>query len=422
MTVNAFGMVAGRVAAMGLGFVFWLLAAHAAPQADVGFAAAVVSAMMLCTQFAQLGVGSAFISLLGSDSRAPRILLDVALTLTAAGSAVVAGAFLVIARTWLPELGRVSETAGWTAMFLAMCVFGTVGIVLDQVSVGLGRGVLVVNRTVAFGAVTLIPLAVMLALRLPMHALELAACWVAAGAAATVVGLRQLRWTVPDSSVDALQRRQKASRSYRYRPRWERVLGRRMVSVGLANHLLTLCERAPGFILPVVVTEVLSPEATAVWYIVWMSAWVVFTAPISMGIAQFAEAARRPEGSAATTSTALRASLIYAGIGAILLAALAHPVLRLLGPRYAEAGVTPLRLLLLGVLPLAVVSAYYAHCRASRRLAEAIVVGSLAGLASVVVPAAAATRYGLAGIALAWVAVQAAVAVFAGVRLWTARS
>jgi O-antigen/teichoic acid export membrane protein len=414
-------MVSGRVAAMGLGFIFWLMAAHAAPQADVGFAAAVVSAMMLCTQFAQLGVGSAFIALLPSQRRPPAHLLDIALTLTAVGSALVATAFLLVARAWLPELGRVSAAPTWSAAFLAMCVFGTIGIVLDQVNVGLGRGAQVVIRTAAFGAITLVPLAVMLAVGLPMNAMQLTACWVAAGAAATAVGVLQLRKTVP-TAIGGDEGRRAVQEHYRYRPRWERVLGGRMMTVGLSNHLLTLCERAPGLILPIVVTELLSAEATAVWYVVWMGAWVVFTAPVSVGIAQFAEASRRPEAAAAATRTALRASLLYAGTGAILVAALAYPVLYLLGPQYADPGVTPLRLLLLGVLPLAVVSAYYAQCRANGRLAEAIGLAAAAGLGAVAIPAIAGTQYGLAGMALAWVAVQAIAAGWAGIRLWAARS
>jgi O-antigen/teichoic acid export membrane protein len=407
---------------MGLGFIFWLTAAHAAPQADVGFAAAVVSAMMLCTQFAQLGVGSAFIALLPSERRPPAHLLDIALTLTVVGSAFVATGFLLVAKAWLPELGRVSATPTWTAAFLAMCIFGTIGIVLDQVNVGFGRGAQVLIRTAAFGGITLLPLAIMLAVGVPMNAMQLAACWVAAGAAATAVGLVQLRKTVPLGVVSADVPTGAARGRYRYRPRWERGLGGRMMTVGLANHLLTLCERAPGLILPIVVTELLSAEATAVWYIVWMCAWVVFTAPISIGIAQFAEASRRPEAAAAATRTALRASLLYAGIGAVLVAALANLVLHLLGPQYADQGVTPLRLLLLGVLPLAVVSAYYAQCRASGRLAEAIGLATVAGLGAVAIPAMAGTQYGLAGMALAWVAVQAIAAGWAGMRLWALRS
>jgi O-antigen/teichoic acid export membrane protein len=195
---------------------------------------------------------------------------------------------------------------------------------------------------------------------------------------------------------------------------------RRLLSVGLANHMLTLCERVPGLVLPVVVTELLSAEANAVWYIVWMSAWVVFTTPISVGIALFAEAVRQPESTARATATALRTSLLYAGTAAVGLALLAHPVLRLLGPHYATAGVTPLRILLIGVLPLAVVSAYFAQCRARGRLGEAIAVGILAGVGGVGVPAAMGVHHGLVGIAAAWVAVQGVVACWAGVRLWSA--
>jgi O-antigen/teichoic acid export membrane protein len=105
-----------------------------------------------------------------------------------------------------------------------------------------------------------------------------------------------------------------------------------------------------------------------------------------------------------------------------LIAALAHPVLHLLGPQYADQGATPLRLLLLGVLPLAGVSASYAQCRARGRLAEAIGLAAVAGLGAVALPAMAGTQYGLAGMAVAWVAVLTIAAGWAGMRLWAARS
>jgi O-antigen/teichoic acid export membrane protein len=422
MTGNGIGMLSGRVAAMALGFLFWLVAAHVAPAGQVGFAAAVVSAMMLCTQFAQLGVGSAFISLSPVHRRQPGVLLDVALTLTAIGAVLVACAFLVVARTWLPELGQVTRAPSWTVAFLAMSVLGTAGIVLDQINVALGRGFQVLNRTAAFGLLTLVPCLVLALAGLRTSALVLFSFWVVAGVGATLVGLWQL-WatTRPVTSAPVAGQARHRAYGYRYHPRWEPTLVRQLLTVGLANHALTLCERVPGLVLPVVVTELISAEVNAVWYIVWMSAWVVFTAPISIGIALFAEAANQPERAARATATAMRASLLYAGSGAILLAAVAHPVLRLLGPQYADAGVTPLRLLLLGVVPLAVVSAYYAQCRAGGRLGEAVAAGAVAGVAGVALPAASGVHYGLSGMAVAWVAVQAVVACWAGVRLWTAR-
>ena len=191
------------------------------------------------------------------------------------------------------------------------------------------------------------------------------------------------------------------------------------MSVGLANHLLTLCERAPGLVLPIVVTEILSPEATAVWYIVWMSAWVVFTAPVSMGIAEFAESGEETGESPRNN----RGS--YQGITHLCWRRCGDPgrYLRPLcctcsGPDYAQAGVLPLRLLLIGVVPLSVVSAYDAYCRASRRLSKCSSWATVRGAASIVIPAVAGTQYGLSGMAIAWVTVQMLTAICSGARLW----
>jgi len=194
-----------------------------------------------------------------------------------------------------------------------------------------------------------------------------------------------------------------------------------MVTTGIGNHTLTLCERVPGLVLPIVVTELLSPQANAYWYVIWMSAWVVFITPLSVGVALFAEGSHRPKAMSGATTQALRISLIFGGGGAAVLWLFATPVLDLLGPEYAEAGTTPLRILLFGVVPMAFTSAYYARCRARGRLGEAIAIGVLGGLAAVVVTAIAGVEHGLSGMAIAWVAVQTVISGWAGMRLWMAQ-
>ena len=64
----------------------------------------------------------------------------------------------------------------------------------------------------------------------------------------------------------------KSCGGYLYRPRLVRSLVPAMVTTGIGNHTLTLCERVPGLVLPIVVTELLSPQANAYWYVIWMSA------------------------------------------------------------------------------------------------------------------------------------------------------
>lgn len=406
MTSGAIGLIIGRMAALALGFLFWLVAAHVADPAQVGFTAGVVSAMMLCTQFAQLGMGQAFIALYPQHLRRPAPLLDTVLSMAVIGAVGISLGFLLFARAMFTQLDHVAHDPVWAAAFLVLSVFGTAQIAFDQISMGLERGRQAITRNVACGLLTLAPLAALPALGIGVSKLGLFLAWVLGGAGTVIFGLLQLR---------------KTCGGYLYRPRLVRSLVPAMATTGLANHTLTLTERVPGLALPVVVTELLSPQANAYWYVIWMSAWVVFITPNSVGVALFAEGSHRPETMSGATTQALRVSLVFGGTGAVLLYIIARPLLDLLGHDYARAGAAPLRILLLGVIPMAFVSAYNARCRARRRIGEAIVTGTLGGLAAVIVTAMAGVHYGLSGMAVAWVAVQTAVAGWAGMRLWTAR-
>lgn len=406
MTGGAIGLIIGRMAALALGFLFWLVAAHVAEPAQVGFTAGVVSAMMLCTQFAQLGMGQAFIALYPKHLRKPAPLLDTVLSMAVIGAVGISLGFLLFARAMFTQLDHVAHDPVWAVAFLVLSVFGTAQIAFDQISMGLRHGGQAITRNVACGLLTLAPLAVLPAFGIGVSKLGLFLAWVLGGAGTIIFGLWQL-W--------------KTCGGYLYRPRLVRSLVPAMATTGLANHTLTLTERVPGLALPVVVTELLSPQANAYWYVIWMSAWVVFIAPNSVGIALFAEGSHRPETMAGATTLALRISLAFGGAGALMLCIVAKPVLDLLGHEYARAGVTPLRILLLGVIPMAFVSAYNARCRARRRIGEAIVTGTVGGMAAIIITAMAGLHYGLSGMAVAWVAVQTAVAGWAGMRLWTAR-
>jgi len=204
---------------------------------------------------------------------------------------------------------------------------------------------------------------------------------------------------------------------YRYRPGLTPLTMRRLLVTGLPNHALTLTERAPGLMLPIVVTELISPAANAAWYVAWMMAWVVFIIPIQVGLTTFAEAARRPASLASFVRHAIRSSLLLGGAAALALAAVAPYILSILGSDYASAGTTPLRILVLAVIPLAFVQAYFVTCRSTGRLAEATSVGLASGAFGVVGAALAATAYGLDGMAVVWLVTQAATAAWAVCRL-----
>ena len=399
---NGLALIAAKVVTMGLGFVFWVLAARMFSAYEVGLAAGVVSAMMLCTQLALLGFGSAFITHFPRLQTRPAALLDTSLTSVAVLGVLWGAAFLLVAGWAFRQLDVVASRPVFGVLFVAACVFGTAGILLDQIATALRRGeqALVRNTVCAVGTVGL--LAALAALGAPRDAQTIFLPWALAGLAAGAVGVVQLRRALP-----------------RYRPRAaaDRRLVRELTIAGLPNYALTLAERAPGLVLPVLVAELLSPAANATWYAVWMMAWVVYIVPIQVGMTIFAEVAHDPSSFRASVRRGVLCALAVGTLGAVVLGAGASLALSILGPQFAADGAAPLRVLLLALLPVTFTQAYFSSCRARRRLGEAIATGWLAALASVALAAAAGVAAGLMGMAVAWVAVQSATGLWSVWRL-----
>jgi O-antigen/teichoic acid export membrane protein len=373
------------------------------PPADVGIAAGAVSAVTLCAQVALVGVGSAVITLLPRHMPAPSRLLDTSASMLVLTSLAAGLAFLLFAGTVLEELAVVAADPAYAALFLVLAVSGTLGVLFDQVSTARRRGDQALLRGLAAGVVTLAAVTALgWAAAGPEASLGIFLAWVLGGVTTVVLGLWTMTRAVP---------------GYRPRPRLDRPVAGELVRVGLPNYALTLAERAPGFVLPIVVLELLSPADNAAWYAAWMMSWVVFVVPIQVGMTSFAEIARRPGETRQIVRHGIATSLALGVAGALVLAVIAEPVLGLLGPEYAATGALPLRILLLGIVPMTLIQAYFSLCRARRVLGPAIAIGVASSIASIVLPAMAGVAAGLPATALAWLAVQGVTAVVATVLL-----
>ncbi len=398
---NSLNLVAAKVGTMGLGFVFWLVAARLFARDEVGIAAAVVSAMMACTQLALLGLGSSVIVEYPRHQRAPRVLLDSAQTIVTVVAVLASLGFLALAATML-DLGVVTSSAGYALLFVAASVLGTLGVLFDQVFTAMRRGDQVLVRGACFGLVTVVAL-VAIAVAAPDAGSEaIFLPWVVGGVAMCSLAVIQLRGNVP---------------GYRPRAALDRDMSRGLMARGLPNWGLTLAERMPGYILPVVVVQLLSPSANAAWYAAWMMAWVVYFVPIQVGMGVFAEISHAPERLSAIVRQGVLTSLGVSVVGALAVAAGAHLALSILGHGYAADGTVPLRLLVIGVVPATFTYVYFAACRATDRLREGLACGWTLALASVVGAVVVAPSGGLEGMATAWVVVQCCVGAWSAWRL-----
>ncbi len=394
---SSLGLVAAKAAQTGAGFAFWVVAARATSDREVGLTAAAVSAVMICTQFAVLGTGSAVIVAVGRGEPPARVL-DAAFAIVGVAGTVLAAGYLVLQSVVTPDTASVSVLF-WLA-FLVATVTGTMAIVLDQALVALGRGASATLRYALGGGVTF-GVAALVAWQVHGVAADvLMACWALGTTVACAVGAVQLRRLI----------------GYSPRPSLRAARGRPLLAVGIPHQLLTLTERLPGLVLPLLLAHMVAPEAAAYWYPAWMMAWAAYTAPMLMGIVQFSEGVRDAGRLVSTTWASLRRSLAVGGLAAAVLVIFAHPLLSLLGEQYAESSAEALRWLAAGLVPYAVLHAYNAVCRARGIYAEAIIVGVTLGVALCASALWAADR-GPSAMALAWLVVLAIGAVAVGVRL-----
>ncbi len=391
MLPNSLALIGAKTGMMGLGFVFWVLAARLFDRHDVGVAAGVVSAMMVCTQLALLGLGSSVIAQYPRHAQDPHALLDSAQTIVVGVSALASTAFLLVAAGAFEHLDVVVSTVGYGALFVAASVLGTLGVLLDQAFTAMRRGDQVLVRGLSFGSATVAALALAAVIAGDAGSQAIFLPWVVGGLVACALGVVQLRRTVP---------------GYRPRTAVDRDTARALMGRGLPNYALTLAERVPGLVLPMIVVELLSPSANAAWYAAWMMAWVVYIVPIQVGMTAFAEVAHDPSRIAAIVGQGIRTSLAIGVAGSLVAIASADVVLSILGPGYAQDGAAPLRILVLALIPLTFSFAYFAVCRATDQLREAIAFGWTLGLASVAAAALVAPGGGLEAMAIAWVSVQ----------------
>jgi O-antigen/teichoic acid export membrane protein len=138
-----------------------------------------------------------------------------------------------------------------------------------------------------------------------------------------------------------------------------------------------------------------------------MAATVVFIIPGTFGMTLFAAVVEPTAALEATVRHSIRNTLAVGGVAALFLAALGGQLLRLFGNDYSDAGTTPLRLLMLGIVPLAFIHAYLGVCRATDRTweaARAILVGGTLGIVGATI---GAMQDGLVGVATAWLVAQA---------------
>ncbi len=392
--LNSSFLMAANVANAFFGFLFWVAAARLYQPRDVGFAAAVISAVGVLAMLSTLGLDYAMIRFL-PQSPVPQAIISSSLTITSAGALALAMMFIGGLSAWSPALLPIRANPVLVGGVVIAVVLTAASGLLASVYLSFKQAQFVLAQSAIFG-ISKVAAAVLFAV-LGLHSVGPIGAWVIGLAALATAGL-------------ALFLPKALGGVYRFRPVVIREVVNDMAHFASSNYVSAVLWSAPALLLPILITNLSGPEANAYFYITSSVSGLLVMIPTAISMSLFAHGSRdatdlvRRGVEAAKVSLALLAPAL---VGVFLFG---EKVLGLFGRGYSAEGTRLLWLLALSTLPLAVNYLFFSVRRVQQHMA-----GVVAGAVWVLVITVGLTvnllpRVGLLGAGIAWFAAQASLA------------
>ncbi|MDX8493048.1 hypothetical protein RFN29_15845 [Mesorhizobium sp. VK22B] len=326
LVMNSGALAIGTVAAAGLGFVYWWLAARLFPPEVIGNTSALLSVMGLIGTLGEAGLGTMLVGEIVRNPGKERGLV---------AAAVCVGVALAVGLALLFVFGHAyfnSSTAligGWLegVTFVFGCGLTVLAILADQAFLGNLRATGKMIRQVLFGTLKLMLIAAAAAGGYTSHA-ALLLSWVA-GLMASVAG------------VDLLTRG--GARRLVGPPDFQ-LLNTLRIKV-FDHYALDVALQAPGLIMPYLVLTLLSPAINAAFVSLWMLVSIASLIPAAMATVLFPVVRASPKQSRHNILVSVVTSLLFSLVCAVFIFTYSQTILAVFNPAYAEIAGSSLRLL-----------------------------------------------------------------------------
>ena len=388
LLANVGSLVASTGVSSLLGVVYWMFASRLFTQEEVGYGSAAISAMTLLGEIGIFGLGTLLIGEL--PRRTARAgLVSAALLACALGSLVLGLGFALVAPHVSENFARMIGTPARAGVFAAGVAVTGVTLVFDQATIGLMRGGIQLARNIAFAIVKLLALPAAAIILHDQFGVGITLSWVA-GMALSLVLVAVRLWFAGEPVLT--------------RPDWGVLRG--LGKTAMAHNWLNVGMTMPYYVLPVLVTLIVSPAANAAYYIALMLSGFLFIVPTHLSTVLFAVVAADPKVVARKLRFAIRVSFLIGLPGMIALILGAHLALSLFGRGYAAVATLPLCLLVLGYPASVPKALYIAVCRASGKISRAAVVLTACSCMEIAAAAAGGLAGGLTGLAIALLAAR----------------
>jgi O-antigen/teichoic acid export membrane protein len=357
---NALFILGVNVLPAVFGLVFWGIASRLYTAADIGLASAAISAVALVSGLAGPGFNLGIIRFL-PDASNPVRFLNTVYTAILLSSIVLGGIYLAGLHFWSPGLLILRQTPWYIAIFLLFVASVDMGAVV--------RDTFVARRQANYSLwYTLISNGTRLALVFFFAELKFVGLVTTATLAFTLALL--VSWLLFLPLVE---------KNYRFRLEWDWSILRTIGPFSFGNYLVCLLGQLTLTVLPLMVLEVLGPQANGYAYIALILGGMLISPGVALATSAFAEGASAAEHSMAMLTRATQVALLVTLVVALVTLVGAPWILRLFGVGYASESSGLLRWYAVASIPMVVNQLYFTWLRLRKETGRLIVVsGSIA--------------------------------------------
>jgi len=376
----------------GLGFVFWLVVGRLYVPTEVGYAATLLSLVLLLARIAALGLPQGILRFLPSDPDRNG-LINGAFTASAIAAAVIGVVFFAGFSLWAdPELTLLLVDPTMIAVLLVSLMFFALDGVLDNAFTAARRADYGLVRTTTFYTLRL-PLA---ALFVPIGVLGIAAAWTVS----LVVSILSAAILLP-----------RFFPGYRPSLTLKGMRGRGIIGFSIWNYMTGIVAGASASLLPLIIVSRLPAgvggEAAAYFFAAYSIATLLYAIPHSFSTSLLVEGSHANTDMPTERRRTLRysAPLLVVGIAGLVL--LGRPLLGLIRDEYATASYEALVLLALASPIMLVTGIFSSDLQVGKRVRPIFAVTTLSLVVTLMSAYFALPTFGILGVAGGVVAGQA---------------
>lgn len=361
------------VTSSGLGFVFWIVATRFYSQAEVGFAVAVISAVSLVILISRLGMDQSIIRYFPEQDKGS--ILTTSLMVTTIVAMVLGVGFIVFAEVISSDFQIVRENP---AVFFILVFVTSVTAIFGSAFVALRKSEYYFVQTLLSG--------IRIPLLIPFVVLGTVGILVSTSIATAVV---MIAMVLLFARVGI---KMKGFNSGFIRDSFQ---------FSMVTYISMLLASSPTFIMPILVLNILGPESSAVYYITYSIAAIIFMIPSAMGISLFVEGSNgQPLLKNVTKAFAISMAVLVPVVTIIFF--YSYQILELIGPEYAQEG-APLLVFITLSSPFMLVFQLFISVKTVQAKYRTLLFFSGLQFVQLMVLAFVFTdRYGMIGVGYAW--------------------